>query len=99
MKSLVYEKPVDSSEDLVARIVVASDKIGATPGIFERVRQSFLRRCELCSDKRGRHFQHLLVECDPMFHGNYCPSGLVLSPVLFCKNNLDSPCINMDSRR
>lgn len=60
MKSLVYETPVDSAEDLVARIVVAADHINTTPGIFERVRQSFLRRCELCNDTRGRHFEHLL---------------------------------------
>ncbi|GBM72035.1 hypothetical protein AVEN_89792-1 [Araneus ventricosus] len=37
MKSLVYQTPVDSAEDLVARIVVAADKINTTPGIFERV--------------------------------------------------------------
>ncbi|GBM45707.1 hypothetical protein AVEN_14150-1 [Araneus ventricosus] len=60
MKSLVYETPVNSAEDLVARIVVAADKINTTPGIFDRVRQLFLRRCELCNDTHGRHFQHLL---------------------------------------
>ncbi|GBO16455.1 hypothetical protein AVEN_183384-1 [Araneus ventricosus] len=60
MKSLVYETPVDLAEDLVARIAVAADKINTTPGIFLRVRQSFLRRCELCNDTRGRHFEHLL---------------------------------------
>ncbi|GBM61807.1 hypothetical protein AVEN_80449-1 [Araneus ventricosus] len=60
IKSLVYETPVDSAEDLVAKIVVDADKINSTPGIFERVHQSFLRRCELCNDKRGRHFEHLL---------------------------------------
>ncbi|GBN79146.1 hypothetical protein AVEN_272646-1 [Araneus ventricosus] len=60
MKSLVYEASVDSTEDLVARIAVDADKINTTPGIFERVRQSFLRRCELCNDTRGRQFQHLL---------------------------------------
>ncbi|GBM11235.1 hypothetical protein AVEN_267807-1 [Araneus ventricosus] len=48
MKSLVYEMPVDSDEDAV----VAADKINTTPGIFERVHQSFLRRCELCNDTR-----------------------------------------------
>ncbi|GBL64084.1 hypothetical protein AVEN_155118-1 [Araneus ventricosus] len=60
MKSSVYEIPVDSAEDLAARIVVAVDKINAPPGIFERVSLSFLRRCELCNDTRGRHFEHLL---------------------------------------
>ncbi|GBM97206.1 hypothetical protein AVEN_20089-1 [Araneus ventricosus] len=52
--------PVDSAEDLVARIIVAGGKINATPGIFKRVRQSFLRRCELCNDTRGRHSEHFL---------------------------------------
>ncbi|GBN98902.1 hypothetical protein AVEN_119552-1 [Araneus ventricosus] len=48
LKSLVYEMPVDSAEDLVARI--AAEKINTTPGILERARQSFLRRCKLCND-------------------------------------------------
>ncbi|GBL78928.1 hypothetical protein AVEN_48900-1 [Araneus ventricosus] len=60
MKSLVYETPVDSAGDLVARIVVAADKINRTPGIFERVRQSFHCRCELCNDTSDRHFEHFL---------------------------------------
>ncbi|GBM01265.1 hypothetical protein AVEN_170319-1 [Araneus ventricosus] len=60
LKSLVYEMPVDLAEDLVGRIFVAADKINTTSGIFERVRQSFLRRCELCNDTRGRYFEHLL---------------------------------------
>ncbi|GBL75441.1 hypothetical protein AVEN_63959-1 [Araneus ventricosus] len=60
MKSLVYETSVDSAEDLVARTIAAGDKINATPGIFARLLQSFLRRCELCNETRGRHFEHLL---------------------------------------
>ncbi|GBM63259.1 hypothetical protein AVEN_110944-1 [Araneus ventricosus] len=60
MKSLLYETPVDSAEDLVARIAVAADKNNTTPGIFGRVRQSFLRRFELRNDTRGRHFQNLV---------------------------------------
>ncbi|GBM70951.1 hypothetical protein AVEN_95565-1, partial [Araneus ventricosus] len=55
MKSLVYARPVDSAED----IVVAADKMNTPPGMFERVRQSFLRWCELCNDTRGCHFEHL----------------------------------------
>ncbi|GBM91319.1 hypothetical protein AVEN_55995-1 [Araneus ventricosus] len=60
MKSLVYEKSVASAEDLVARIVVATDKINTPPGIFEWMSQSFLQRRELCNGTRGRHFEHLL---------------------------------------
>ncbi|GBM75445.1 hypothetical protein AVEN_182316-1 [Araneus ventricosus] len=49
MKSLVYEMPVNSAEDLIERTVVAADKINTKPAIFERARQSFLCRCELCN--------------------------------------------------
>ncbi|GBN40441.1 hypothetical protein AVEN_125888-1 [Araneus ventricosus] len=59
-KSLVYETPVDSAEDLVARIVDTVDKINTPPGIFQKMRQSFLRRCELCNGTRGHHLEHLL---------------------------------------
>ncbi|GFX85199.1 uncharacterized protein TNCV_1647461 [Trichonephila clavipes] len=47
-KSLVYEKPVDTVKDVMARIVVASADIASTPGLFKRFRQSFVRRCRLC---------------------------------------------------
>ncbi|GBN38391.1 hypothetical protein AVEN_113154-1 [Araneus ventricosus] len=55
MKSLTYETTVDSAEDLVVRIVVAADKINTTPGIFEKVRQSFLRRSPSSLSPSGRH--------------------------------------------
>ncbi|GBM44319.1 hypothetical protein AVEN_232111-1 [Araneus ventricosus] len=79
MESLVHETPVDSAEDLGARIVVAADVINTTRGIFERMRQSFLRRCELCNVTRGRHFERLLTlkqdihlssKMDFLEHGN-----------------------------
>lgn len=60
MKSLIYESPVNSAEDLVARIVVAADKINATPGVFERVRQSLIHRCQLCNSTLGHSFEQLL---------------------------------------
>lgn len=60
LKSLVYQTPVDTLEDLTARIVVASADIASTPGMFERVRQSFVRRCRLCNDLRGRTFEQFL---------------------------------------
>ena len=63
MKSLLYQSPVDSIEGLAARIIVAADKISATPGIFERVRQSIIRRCKLCNTTLGRHFEQLLWVC------------------------------------
>ncbi|KAJ4439478.1 hypothetical protein ANN_07602 [Periplaneta americana] len=44
MKQLVYETVVETEEDLVARITVAADVIADMPGIFERTRQSMVRR-------------------------------------------------------
>ncbi|GBN74260.1 hypothetical protein AVEN_73201-1 [Araneus ventricosus] len=42
MRSLVCETPVDSAEDLVARIVVVADKINTTPEILRgRASHSF----------------------------------------------------------
>lgn len=37
MKSLVYETPVDSEEQLVARILAAAQDVQNRPGIFERI--------------------------------------------------------------
>ena len=47
IKSLMYQSPVESAEDLVVRNIVAADKISMTPETFKRVRQSLIRRCEL----------------------------------------------------
>ena len=60
MKFLVYVTPVDLAENLVTKIVVAVDKISTTFGIFERVRQSFLLRCQLCNDTHDQHSENLL---------------------------------------
>ncbi|GBN09587.1 hypothetical protein AVEN_211233-1 [Araneus ventricosus] len=60
VKSLVYETPVNSAEDLVARIAAAARKVRDTPGIFANVRSSMRRTCEACFTARGRNFEHLL---------------------------------------
>lgn len=60
LKSLVYETPVDSPEDLVARIIAAAGDVRDMPGIFETVRQSLRRRCEACLTVGGRSFEQLL---------------------------------------
>ncbi|GFX27255.1 uncharacterized protein TNCV_3340671 [Trichonephila clavipes] len=56
-KSLVYETPVATVEDLTARIDVASDDIANTMGFFECVRQSFVRRCWLSYDLLRERFE------------------------------------------
>lgn len=60
LQSLVYETPVDTADDLVARIAVAAGAIQDTPDVFHRVRESLRRRCQLCRTTGGRHFEHLL---------------------------------------
>lgn len=60
MKSLVYETPVDSEEELVARIVVATGEVREKPDIFKKMRNSMRRRCEACITAGGRNFEHLL---------------------------------------
>lgn len=60
MKSLVYDTPVNSAVDLVARISIAAATIRETPGIFEHVRSSMSRRCRACIHANGRNFEHFL---------------------------------------
>ena len=49
VKALIYTSAVDSEEDLIARIDEVAAAIRQQPGIFERTRQSLLRRCRLVS--------------------------------------------------
>ncbi|GFU26152.1 transposase-like protein [Trichonephila clavipes] len=60
MKSLVYETPVNSTEELVARISAAAGEIRSTPEMLSNVRRSMKRRCEACITCGGRQFEHLL---------------------------------------
>ena len=60
LKSLVYETPVMSREDLVARIVAAAGEIRETPDIFANVRRSMIRRYETCIRVGGRSFEQFL---------------------------------------
>ena len=52
MKCLVYETPIDTPEELVARVAEAAAIIHET--------QSFARRYQLCINVNGQHFQQLL---------------------------------------
>ncbi|GBM43261.1 hypothetical protein AVEN_154582-1 [Araneus ventricosus] len=60
VKSLVYETPVNSAEDLAARIAEVAGEVRDTPGFFANVRSSIRRRCEVCITARGRNFERLL---------------------------------------
>ena len=52
MKCLVCDTPIDTPEELVARVAEAAAII--------RERQSFALRYQLCINVNGRHFQQLL---------------------------------------
>ncbi|GBN96425.1 hypothetical protein AVEN_170718-1 [Araneus ventricosus] len=60
VKSLVFETPANSAEDLVARIGAAAGEVRDTLGIFADVRSSMRRRCEACITAQGPNFEHLL---------------------------------------
>ncbi|KAJ4428367.1 hypothetical protein ANN_24386 [Periplaneta americana] len=60
LKSLVYSSPVPDLESLRNRIVVCSEDIRNTPGVWDRVRRSMRHRCEVCIQAGGGHFEHLL---------------------------------------
>ncbi|EFN67951.1 hypothetical protein EAG_10488, partial [Camponotus floridanus] len=42
------------------KIMNACETIHNNPGIFQRLRQSMRRRCNVCIKAAGRHFEHLL---------------------------------------
>lgn len=60
MERLIYATPVPTMEDLVARVVVAAEFIANDPGVFARVRESWVDRCRKCIEMHGEHFEHLL---------------------------------------
>ncbi|GBM78692.1 hypothetical protein AVEN_244363-1 [Araneus ventricosus] len=60
LKSHVYATPVDSDDDLVARMSVAAARVREISGIFESVRQSLHRGCQACITVGGRNFEQLL---------------------------------------
>lgn len=61
VKSKVYATPVDTEDELLPRIQAACQQIHDTPQVFERVRQSLIRRCRLCVENGGQHVEHLLL--------------------------------------
>ncbi|GFX61860.1 hypothetical protein TNCV_1383581 [Trichonephila clavipes] len=61
MKSLVFETPVNSTEELVVRISAAAGEIRNTPEMLSNVRRSMKRRCEACITCGG-HVINLYVD-------------------------------------
>jgi hypothetical protein len=60
MQSLVYETPVETQHDLVARIAVATGTTWELPGIFQRVQHSKARQSRICNKVGGLHFKQIL---------------------------------------
>ncbi|XP_039310588.1 uncharacterized protein LOC120358899 [Solenopsis invicta] len=58
IKEYVYRVPINTVEELNYRIIEAFANI--TPEMLERLKQSFIRRAELCIEMDGGHFEHLL---------------------------------------
>ncbi|KAJ4436380.1 hypothetical protein ANN_19012 [Periplaneta americana] len=54
MKRLEYETPINTAEDLVARVIEAAHVIRDVD-LFERCRHSIVRRYQLCNAFNGRH--------------------------------------------
>jgi uncharacterized protein involved in tellurium resistance len=57
---LVYATPVNTIEDLTARVTQVTKNIPANPLIRVRTRESMARRAQSCIDNAGRHFENLL---------------------------------------
>ncbi|PSN29735.1 hypothetical protein C0J52_28419 [Blattella germanica] len=60
IRRVVYSTPVESVNELTERMFVAFDTIRENREIFQRIRQNMVRRCTLCNEVGGRHFENLL---------------------------------------
>ena len=60
MKTLVYETPVETQQDLVAQIQVAAGGFHDMTEIFPRVWHDIIRRYTKCIEVGGGHIEHLL---------------------------------------
>lgn len=68
MKSMVYETPITSDIDLIAKIGEATARVHDTTTHFERVRESMRQCCDACTalngfwtfSVNGSNFEHLL---------------------------------------
>ncbi|PSN30104.1 hypothetical protein C0J52_27429, partial [Blattella germanica] len=60
VKVIVYSTPVESVNELTERMCATLDTIRENREIFQRIRQNMVRRCTLCNEVGGRHFENLL---------------------------------------
>lgn len=60
LKSKVYSSPINTEDELWARIQNVSQSIKNNAEMLQRVQFNFLRRINLCIQENGGHFEHLL---------------------------------------
>lgn len=60
LKSKVYSRPINTQDELWARIQNASQSIKNNAEMLQRVQFNFLRRINLCIQEDGGHIEHLL---------------------------------------
>jgi hypothetical protein len=53
LKSMVYATPVNTQQEPWQRVCVACGAVKTSPGVFERVRQSTVRRDRACVEVEG----------------------------------------------
>lgn len=57
---MVYNTPITSEDDMMARFSVAAGNVRDIPDVFTNVRQSMCRRCESFITVGGHSFELLL---------------------------------------
>jgi hypothetical protein len=60
MQGLVYDTPVETQHDLMARIAVAAATIWEMLRIFQRIHHNIARWCRIYNEVSGHHFKQLL---------------------------------------
>ncbi|KAJ4432994.1 hypothetical protein ANN_15251 [Periplaneta americana] len=58
--TVLFEMSVETEEELLARIVAACNIVRMTPGLLDRVRKNFVRRCHVFITAGGCHCEQLL---------------------------------------
>jgi hypothetical protein len=60
LKPLGYSGPIEKEETLHQLILMHVKPFPTTPGNFEKIRLSMIRRVPVYIDSSGRNFEHLL---------------------------------------
>jgi hypothetical protein len=56
----VYATPVNTTEELTARVTQVTENIRANPMMLVHRQEFLARRAQACIDNAGRHFENLL---------------------------------------